>query len=145
MRRIAGTAAASSAADLDKRMGRRQTVRMNDTVKSPNDCNTMIDVRKGVDATDHELGDLLKRRFEYMRAAARIKPLRTQVRDEARKRAVIDAARQQAIENDLPAPPIAKIWDLLVEASIAYELAEWEALHSDRDAPSAPTPADVRS
>ena len=39
----------------------------------PEDCQTMIEVREGVDATDRELVMLLKRRFGYMDAAARIK------------------------------------------------------------------------
>ena len=50
--------------------------------KPPDACETMIDVREGVDATDQELVALLERRFGYMRAAARIKPNREAVRDE---------------------------------------------------------------
>ncbi|MEO0690606.1 MAG: chorismate mutase, partial [Pseudomonadota bacterium] len=49
--------------------------------KQPDACETMIDVRDGVDATDRELVALLERRFGYMRAAARIKPNREAVRD----------------------------------------------------------------
>ena len=48
------------------------------------DCTTMAEVRAGVDALDRELVALLRRRFDYMDAAARIKPERGQVRDEAR-------------------------------------------------------------
>ena len=40
--------------------------------KLPDACETMIDVREGVDAVDRELVALLERRFGYMRAAARI-------------------------------------------------------------------------
>ena len=92
----------------------------------PENCTDMRDVRRGVDATDRELIALLDRRFAYMRAAARIKPTRSAVRDEARKAEVIANAREDAQTRGLPADRIAEIWDLLVETSIAYEMDEWD-------------------
>jgi isochorismate pyruvate lyase len=103
---------------------------MDSRIKRPEDCSTMTEVRQGVDATDRELMALLERRFGYMRAAARIKRDRSSVRDEERKAAVIAAARADAAARRLPAEPLAALWDQLVEASIAYELAEWDQLHS---------------
>lgn len=98
--------------------------------KLPANCQDMSDVRAGVDATDRELMALLDRRFGYMRAAARIKQSRDTVRDEDRKTAVIDAATADATARNLPPQEIADIWERLVEASIAYELAEWDRLRS---------------
>ena len=86
------------------------------------------EVRAGVDQTDRELVALLGRRFGYMRAAARIKQDRATVRDEARKAAVIEAAAGGAVSAGLPREAIADLWERLVEASIAYELAEWDRL-----------------
>lgn len=98
--------------------------------KAPDDCQTMIDVRIGVDATDRELMELLDRRFGYMRAAARIKPTREAVRDEERKARVIAAAVQDAETRGLPGEVIAEIWERLVEGSIAYEFEVWDATRS---------------
>lgn len=103
---------------------------MDETFKLPDACQTMPEVRRGVDATDRELIALLDRRFGYMRAAARIKTDRNIVRDEARKAEVIANARADAEERGLPGDAIAQIWDLLVETSIAYELAEWDAVRA---------------
>ncbi len=86
----------------------------------------MAEVRAGVDATDRALVDLLVRRFGYMDAAARIKPVRGAVRDEARKAAVIAAAEARAVAAGLPAGTIADLWERLVEASIAHELAAFD-------------------
>lgn len=96
---------------------------------APQHCRTMGDVREGVDAVDRELIDLLTTRFAYMRAAARIKSDRTMVRDEARKAAVIAAAREQAEAHQLPGRAIASLWNALVEISISYELEEWDRRH----------------
>ncbi|UVO50512.1 chorismate mutase [Sphingomonas sp. SUN019] len=90
------------------------------------DCTTMAEVRAGVDQVDRELIALLRRRFDYMDAAARIKPMRGAVRDEARKAQVIANARDGANAAGLPADAIAELWDDLVEASIAYELAAFD-------------------
>lgn len=98
--------------------------------KMPDDCQSMIEVREGVDATDRELVALLERRFGYMRAAARIKPNREAVRDEERKASVIAAARAEAEARGIPGDLIAKLWDDLVEGSIAYELEEWDNTRS---------------
>ncbi len=99
---------------------------MNKTLKAPEDCTSMAEVRAGVDALDRNLMKLLVRRFGYMRAAARIKPSRDAVRDEARKREVIDNAIARARAAQLPEAAIANIWDRLVETSITYELEEYD-------------------
>ena len=98
---------------------------MND-IRLPDHCETMLDVRAGVDATDRELMALLDRRFGYMRAAARIKPSRDTVRDEGRKKQVIDNVVADAAERDLPAQALGEVWEKLVETSITYELNEWD-------------------
>lgn len=91
------------------------------------DCTTMTDVRAGVDSLDRELVALLARRFAYMDAAARIKPVRAAVRDEARKAEVIANARAAAAESGVPDAVVADLWERLVEASIAYEMARFDA------------------
>ena len=113
---------------LDRRCGRGYPEAMSDTVKAPEDCATMAEVRAGVDALDRELIELLARRFGYMRAAARIKPDRSMVRDEARKAQVIAQAKAAAFELGVPVGLIGDFWDRLVEASIAYEGEHWELL-----------------
>ncbi|KTT99955.1 chorismate mutase [Sphingomonas yabuuchiae] len=90
------------------------------------DCTTMAEVRAGVDQLDRELVALLARRFAYMDAAARIKPTRDRVRDEDRKTQVIDQARAEARRLGVPEAVVADIWEVLVEGSIAYELAAFD-------------------
>jgi isochorismate pyruvate lyase len=99
-------------------------------VPPPDDCTTMAQVRAGVDATDRALVALMERRFGYMRAAARIKDSRESVRDETRKAQVLANIGAECAARDLPARALVAIWDDLVEASIAYELAEWDRLRT---------------
>jgi isochorismate pyruvate lyase len=99
---------------------------MQDTI-DPEACTTMAEVRAGVDAVDRALVTLLARRFGYMDAAARIKPERGHVRDEARKAQVIANARTHARNAGIPDVPIGELWEQLVEASIAHELEAFDA------------------
>ena len=100
-------------------------------MKLPHDCETMAEVRAGVDALDLELMTLLARRFRYLDAAARIKADRSAVRDEARKAQVIDNAAGAAVAAGIPAGIVPQLWEALVEASIAYELAAWDCRRQD--------------
>ena len=101
---------------------------MSDSIYVPEACQTMAEVRAGVDATDTQIVELLERRFGYMRAAARIKSTRESVRDETRKAAVIDAAVKEAEARGIPGEVIGDIWERLVEGSIAYEFVEWDRI-----------------
>ena len=95
---------------------------------NPENYTTMAEVRAGVDEIDRQLVALFAQRFAHMRAAARIKPDRSAVRDEPRKAEVIDNVRQEATRLGAPGDILAGLWDQLVEASIAYEMTEFDRL-----------------
>ena len=82
----------------------------------------MTEVRAGVDYVDRQIVALLRCRFGYMDAAARIKPDRSAVRDEWRKADVLAkvdiAADQLGVDRRL----IARLYEDLIETSIAHEL-----------------------
>ena len=99
---------------------------MSETLRPGPDCTTMVEVRAGVDQLDRDLVALLAKRFAYMDAAARIKPARAAVRDEARKAEVIANARAEAATLGVPEDVVGALWERLVEASIAYELAAFD-------------------
>ena len=93
----------------------------------PIECRTMAEVRRGVDALDAQIVALIGERFRYMDAAARIKPDREAVRDEARKADVLAKVTAHAREHDVPEAAICDFYERLVEASIAYEFGRFDA------------------
>ncbi|MDR7059594.1 MULTISPECIES: chorismate mutase [unclassified Sphingopyxis] len=101
------------------------------SAKLPEQCETMIDVRAGVDQVDRALVALLVRRFGYMDAAARIKTDRGSVRDEARKAQVLDNVAREAEAAGLEPERLRAVWNELVEQSIAYEATRWDRLRAD--------------
>ena len=103
-----------------------KTVTIDDR-KAPEDCASMIDVRQGVDALDRALVTLLAERQRYMDAAARIKPNRDAVFDQARiddvVAKVLAAAEPAGLSPDIAEP----VWRLLIDRCIAHEFAKYDA------------------
>jgi len=89
---------------------------------APQACEHMAEVRDGVDRLDRALVALIAERTRYMAAAARIKPGRDAVRDEARIEDVVEKVCRAAAEAGLPVSLAEPVWRELVEQSIAYEL-----------------------
>ena len=92
----------------------------------PADCETMLDVRKGVDALDRALVLMLAERQRYMDAAARIKPSRDVVHDDARIEDVVAKVLAAAAPAGL-SPDIAEpVWRTLIDRCIAHEFSTWD-------------------
>jgi isochorismate pyruvate lyase len=111
--------------NLDRGIGAAKQALMNDRVK-PADCRTMAEVRHGVDRLDEEIVARMGERFRYMDAAARIKPDRAAVRDEARKAQVLANVARHAEAHGVPAAEVLDLYERLIEASIAYEFVRFD-------------------
>ena len=92
----------------------------------PEACTTMAEVRQGVDALDRALVILLAERQRYMDAAARIKPSRNVVHDDARIEDVVTkvlaAAKTAGLSPDIAEP----VWRTLIDRCIAHEFESWD-------------------
>jgi isochorismate pyruvate lyase len=93
---------------------------------TPSECQTMKEVRQGVDALDRALVTLLTERQGYMDAAARIKPERGAVRDEARIEDVVAKVKAAARAAGLSEAIAEPVWRTLIERCIAYEFEVWD-------------------
>ena len=93
---------------------------------APEACTSMAEVRQGVDALDRALVALMAERQRYMDAAARIKPSRDVVHDDARIEDVVTkvlaAAKTSGLSPDIAEP----VWRALIDRCIAYEFSTWD-------------------
>jgi len=92
----------------------------------PGACRDMKDVRAGVDEIDRMLVALIARRQGYMDAAARIKPNRSVVRDEARIQEVLSKVHAEAEKHGLSWSIAEPVWREMMERCIAYEFEVWD-------------------
>lgn len=92
----------------------------------PSECQSMAEVRQGVDALDRALVALMAERQGYMDAAARIKPDRDAVFDQARiddvVAKVLVAAKAHGLSPEIAEP----VWRLLIDRCIAHEFSTWD-------------------
>ena len=96
----------------------------------PDRCETMAEVRAGVDALDRALVAIVAERQRYMAAAARIKPDRGAVRDEGRIDDVLRKVGTAAAEAGLDPMIAGPVWRLLIDRCIAYEFGEFDRLRA---------------
>jgi isochorismate pyruvate lyase len=96
----------------------------------PEDCQTMTEVRAGIDAIDRQVVSLIARRFRFMDAAARIKPDRGVVRDEERKAEVLANVDRASEQTGVDRALMAGIYEELIERSIAHEFVEFDRIRA---------------
>lgn len=103
---------------------------MIDPRTAPEACASMAEVRQGVDALDRSLVQLLAERQRYMDAAARIKPDRSVVHDQARIEDVVAKVLAAAGPAGL-SPAIAEpVWRTLIDRCIAHEFEVFDRTRS---------------
>lgn len=94
------------------------------------ECTDIGQVRAAIDGLDTLIVSLLGERMRYIEAAARIKSNREDVRDVVRKAEVIAHAVKVANDRGFPPKLAYRLYDMLVEGSIAEELALFDAAKS---------------
>lgn len=104
---------------------------LSDSVKidprtAPDACVSMVEVRQGVDALDRALVILLAERQRYMDAAARIKPGRDAVHDQARIDDVVAKVLASAETAGLSAAIAEPVWRTLIDRCIAHEFGAFD-------------------
>ena len=97
------------------------------------DCNTMAEVRRNVNALDDILVPLLVERGGYMTQAAKVKNNVDLVRDEERIEAIVTRVREHAAREGGQPDVIEAIYRAMMEAYIAYEHREFARLHAPEE------------
>ena len=97
---------------------------------SAENCETMAQVREGVDALDRELVALLVKRQAYMSAAGRIKNDRAAVYDAERIEDVVEKVLAEARKQGLSEDIAEQVWRKLIERCIAFEFGEWDKIRA---------------
>jgi isochorismate pyruvate lyase len=91
-------------------------------ILSPEQCETMADLRKQIDRIDQALLDLLAERSRYIDRAIILKPRENlPARTTDRVAQVIANVRKGANERNLDPDQIERIWTDLIETAIAHE------------------------
>jgi isochorismate pyruvate lyase len=92
-------------------------------MKSANRCTTIEEVRSAIDAIDHELIQLLDKRFQYVKEVIKFKePTEEGIVAKERFESVIQSRRKLALKYGLDQDLIERIYRELLNYFIAEEL-----------------------
>jgi isochorismate pyruvate lyase len=97
------------------------------SVKPPEDCASLEDVRRGIDALDLDIIRLIGERSQYVKAAAKFKTSEAGVRAPERRQAMLEERRQWAEQEGLNPDTIEKLYEDLIDYFIGRELENWRS------------------
>jgi isochorismate pyruvate lyase len=95
-------------------------------MKTPEQCESMVDIRAEIDRLDRQVVALLGQRFAYVKAASKFKTSETTVRAPERLQAMLQQRRVWAEEEELNADAIEKMYQDLVNHFINEEMKHWK-------------------
>jgi isochorismate pyruvate lyase len=95
-------------------------------MKTPDQCESMVDIRAEIDRLDRQVVALLGQRFAYVKAASKFKTSETTIRAPERLQAMLQQRRVWAEEEGLDADVIEKMYQDLVNHFIDEEMKHWK-------------------
>jgi len=90
-----------------------------------NQCTTLEEARKRIDAVDEEIVKLIAKRNDYIKEIAHFKTSVDEVKAEERIADVISRVRRQAIDLDLSPNLINDLYVRMINAMVESEIAEF--------------------
>ncbi|MBE9011267.1 isochorismate lyase [Pseudanabaenaceae cyanobacterium LEGE 13415] len=100
-------------------------------MKTPDQCESMADIRAEIDCLDRQVVALLGQRFTYVRAASKFKTSEAAVRAPERFQTMLQQRRTWAEEEGLNADAIEKMYRDLVNHFIDEEMKDWKQSKND--------------
>jgi isochorismate pyruvate lyase len=94
--------------------------------KPPEECASIEDVRRSIDALDREIVALIGERSRYVEAAAKFKADEAGVRAPERQRAMLEERRRWAEEEGLSLEVIEDLFRRLVSYFVGREMEDWK-------------------
>lgn len=95
-------------------------------MKTPDECENMLDIRAEIERLDRQIIALLGQRFAYVKAASKFKTSQASVKAPERFEAMLKQRRVWADEEGLNADVIEKMYRDLVNHFINEEMKHWQ-------------------
>ncbi len=95
-------------------------------MKLPADCENLSEIRTEIDELDKQIIERIKKRFEYVKSAAKFKTSVATVQAPERFASMLETRKKWATQNGLQEEWIEKIYTLMVNFFIEEEIKEWK-------------------
>ncbi len=91
-------------------------------MKKPEDCETISEIREGIDIIDKQLIELIGNRFQYVKEIVKFKSNQTDIEAKPRYTEVLNVRRQWAIEQNLSPDVIESVYKILIQYFIEEQM-----------------------
>ena len=88
------------------------------------ECHSLKEVREEIDKLDDQIVELIAKRNQYIKQAARFKNTVAEVKAPERVDAVIQRLRRKALELDLNPNLVADLYRMMINEMVETEIAE---------------------
>ena len=94
-------------------------------MRTAKECANLEEIREGIDGIDARIVELIGKRAEYVKEAAKFKKSEEAVRDPQRVQKVISSKKELAVRQGVPAELIGEIYAVMIDWFVQAELKEW--------------------
>jgi len=88
------------------------------------ECHSLAEVREEIDKLDDKIVELIAKRNQYVKQAARFKNTIAEVKAPDRVDAVIQRLRRKALDLDLSPNLVADLYRMMIDEMVETEIAE---------------------
>lgn len=102
------------------------------TLKAPEACENLNDIRVGIDLYDRQIFEALQQRLLYVKAAAQFKPDEQSIPAPERVAAMLDERRQWAVAAGFDCAFIEQLYGQIIHWNIARQVEHWRKTYPER-------------
>ncbi|AAO07762.1 isochorismate lyase [Vibrio vulnificus] len=97
------------------------------SLKKPEACESLNDIRLGIDTLDKEIVHILSQRMGYVKAAAQFKPDEKSIPAPERVASMLEERRHWANEQGLSEEYVEALFDNIIQWYISQQIQHWRS------------------
>ncbi|EIK73142.1 salicylic acid biosynthesis protein PmsB [Pseudomonas synxantha BG33R] len=102
------------------------------SLKVPEACESLTDIRAGIDFFDRQILQSLQQRLGYVKAAVRFKANEQAIPAPERVAAMLQDRREWAVETGFDVDFVEKLYEHIIYWNIQQQISHWQALYPQR-------------
>ncbi|WP_248750279.1 isochorismate lyase [Pseudomonas sp. MWU15-20650] len=101
-------------------------------LKAPQACESLNDIRAGIDFFDRQILDALQQRLGYVKAAVQFKANEQAIPAPERVAAMLQDRREWAVDAGFEVAFVEKLYEHIIHWNIQQQILHWQATYPQR-------------
>ncbi|CRM10833.1 MULTISPECIES: isochorismate lyase [Pseudomonas] len=107
------------------------------SLKTPEACESLTDIRAGIDFFDRQILESLQQRLGYVKAAVRFKVNEQAIPAPERVAAMLQDRREWAVDTGFDVDFVEKLYEHIIYWNIQQQISHWRALYPQQSTENA--------